>query len=224
MLSMGRPLGKPLGNPLALRTGKGSTEVFPTRVGTPFGGGYYQGKMRGGDGHLYAIVCSSFEAPFDVTHAIQSGNVNENISRSDWDANSNQASMIASSLTYDAAEACAAYRGGGFDDWVLPAYAQLVMMYRAFKPDPTLNKVGDGDNPYAIPNLGPYTVSDPAQTVLPEFQAGGSESFTPIQYHSSTLSAAGNTVISFSNGTQVTQGALSAPRPVRAIRMIRIVR
>lgn len=224
MLSLGRPLGKPLGNPLALRNGKGTADAVPTRVGTPFGGGYYIGKMRGGDGRLYAIICCAFEAPFDVTHAIQAGNVNENISRSDWDAHSNHASMIASSLPYDAAESCADYRGGGFSDWVLPAYAQLVMMYRAFKPDPTLNKVGDGENPYALPNPGPYTLSEPAQTALPEFQAGNSESFTPIQYHSSTLSGATNNIITFSNGTQNNQGALSALRPVRAIRMIRIVR
>lgn len=224
MLALGRPLGKPLGNPLALRTVKGSDSGVPTRIGTPYGGGYYAGRMRGGDGRLYAIVCCHYEPPFDVQRRIQVDNINENISRSAWDANSNHASMIASSIPYEAAEVCAAYRGGGFDDWVLPAYAQLVMLYRAFKPSPGLNSVGAGDTPYLFPNPGPYTLTDPAQTPLSDFQVDGPEYFTTVQYHSSTIVAGSNTIISFSNGAENTQGSLSQLRPIRAIRMIRIVR
>lgn len=223
MLALGRPLGKPSGNPLALRARKGPDNRVPNRIGAPYGGGYYAGRMRGGDGKLYAIICCRLESPFDVIHSIQADNINEDISRSDWDANSNQASMIASATPYAAAQACTDYRGGGFDDWVLPAYAQLVMLYRAFKPNATLNSPGVGDIPYPVPNPGPYTQTDPSQTLVPEFQSS-SQSFSTSQYHSSTLSAGGNTIISFSNGSQTTQGALAALRPVRAIRMIRVAR
>ena len=223
MQSQGRPLGKPLGNPLALRIGKGAPDGIPTRVGTPYGGGFYAGRMRGGDGRLYAIVCSPYEPPFDLTRVVQASNAGGNISRSDWDAVSNQASMIAADAPFEAAEMCAAYRGGGFDDWVLPAYAQLVMLYRAFKPGNGLNSVGAGNNPYAIPNPGPYTISDPAQTPLVEFQADNEQSFSTIQYHSSTLTdSSSNRIISFANGVESSQGALSTFRPIRAIRMVRI--
>jgi hypothetical protein len=224
MLALGRPLGKPSGNPLALRAGKGQNNKIPAIVGTPFGGGYYAGRMRGGDGKLYAIICSPLEPPFDGLFSIQADGINQAVSRSDWDANSNQASMLASDIPYNAAQACADYRGGGFDDWVLPAYAQLVMLYRAFKPNNTLNSAGLGDSPYTVPNPGPYTATDPPQTSVPEFQPPNGDSFLTAQYHTSTLSAGGNTIISFSNGSQTTQGALAALRPVRAIRMIRVAR
>ena len=41
----------------------------------------------------------------------------------------NTATLAAASGTYNAADACAAYTGGGFTDWYLPSYTEFIIIY-----------------------------------------------------------------------------------------------
>lgn len=45
------------------------------------------------------------------------------------DGQTNTATLAAASGVYDAADACAAYNGGGYTDWYLPSYTEFIIIY-----------------------------------------------------------------------------------------------
>lgn len=161
----------------------------PTEVGTPWGGGYYVGRMKNGT-NTYALVVSpkegegsyAFRSPALATLAGMT---------STWNGAANMADMVALGIgNFPAANFCRNLRIGGFDDWVLPAAQQLELVFRYLKCTTRLNNVSaggtDGTNPYADPPTGPYTTTDPAQTAVVAFQTGGAEALSDNYYRNST--------------------------------------
>lgn len=63
---------------------------------------------------------------------------------------------------------CRSLSIGGYDDWYLPATQEWDILYRAFKPQVTGSGSYFGEsygaNPYAVPQAGNYTETNPART------------------------------------------------------------
>ncbi len=65
----------------------------------------------------------------------------------------------------------------------LPARDELELVYRLCKPTTEENwDYRSGDNPASLPPGFPYSPTDPAQTALEEFRAGGAEAIA-ARYH-----------------------------------------
>lgn len=85
----------------------------------------------------------------------------------------------------------------GGSDWYVPALDEIELMYRNLKPTADDNKllgnthtfpgtVNPGDNPSSSPQGSAYTLTDPAQTSLVDFQIGAAEALNGFTYWSST--------------------------------------
>jgi hypothetical protein len=147
--------------------------------------------------------------------------------RSDWDGASNMAAMLA--VTTGSCPAAVAVKGlniNGFADWVLPARYQLELCYRNLKRSTTANDLtapGTTSNQYADPATPVYTESNPAQSIDPAFQIGGSEVFENNNYWSSTTYPTGQAWCQDMNaGGMRNSYSLTAGWKARAVRMIRI--
>lgn len=201
---------------------------IPSRPGTPFGGGYYVGRMAPGDGNRYALIVAPKNGG-ETTGRIQLRNTTLDIpeARNSWDGAANMAAMLA--VTTGSCPAAIAFAGltlNGFSDWVIPARYQLEMCYRAFKRSTVANDLttpGTSSNQYADPNTPLYTASDPAQTSLAAFQIGGSEAFEDDNYWSSTTYPTGQAWCQDMNaGGMRNSYGLSTLWKVRGVRMIKI--
>ena len=99
---------------------------------------------------------------------------------STYDGAANTSNM--SNTDHPAANFCATLSLGGYTDWYLPAPFEMLIAYRAFKPDSTNNDTGHGANTYAVPQVSAYGLTDPGQTSFTDFQSGGSEAFAVDSY------------------------------------------
>jgi len=190
-----KELGKALANDDAPST-------VPTVIGTPFGGGYYAGRITI-DGKEYALVVSP-KAEGEARDIQWQPDWNKTTpgARSLNDGFANSETM--NSEKNPAAHFCRRLTIAGFTDWYLPSRDELEMLYRAFKPSKNLNftydsredrwsdsyngtdENGNGHNSSSIPPGDAYTASSPEQTSVELFQAGGSEAFSEAWYWSST--------------------------------------
>ena len=172
-----------------------SRAPIPTIPGTPYGGGYYVGRMIGGDGVKYAVIL----APKNIGEWPNSLNYRTSAAStpaagSAWDGASNTAALIALGATVSAIAdfvLSVNNNGGinGYTDWFIPARYQLEMCYRNLKPFTSANSTdspGLTSNSYADPSTPEYTATVPAQTTVAAFQGGGSEAFLNTGYWSST--------------------------------------
>ncbi|NLC21104.1 MAG: DUF1566 domain-containing protein [Halomonadaceae bacterium] len=193
-------------------------ESVPTTPGTPFGGGFYAGKVQQADG-VYLVIVAPKAAETSLawknaqTTTAGTASLNDGLANSDAMNNASHA----------AAQYCRAYNGGGLDDWYLPAKDELEVCYRNLKPDSTANSTSHGANTNSVPAAANYTAGSPAQTTAAAFKTGGAEAFTvPDFYWSSTeLSAPSAWSQRFSDGGQSYNNKLSA-RLVRPVRRIKI--
>lgn len=165
-----------------------ASAFVPTVPGTPFGGGYYVGKIVIG-ASTYAIIVAPASTvttnQYRTTNAATPG-----IPGSPNDGWSNTMTMVAAG-NHPAAVAARAVTAGGYADWYLPSWAELQLCYRYLKPGLAANSTGltgydpssnvpatHGVNPYSDPTGPAYTLSDPAQTTVPLFVTGtGAEAF-----------------------------------------------
>ena len=119
---------------------------------------------------------------------------------STYDGAANTANM--SNTDHPAANFCATLSLGGYTDWYLPAPFEMLIAYRAFKPDSTNNETGQGANTYAVPQVSNYGLTDPGQTSFTDFQSGGSEAFAVDSYWvSREVSTNDAQRVRFDNGT-----------------------
>lgn len=170
-----------------------SSSLIPSQPGTPFGGGYYVGRINIG-GIIYALIVSpkaggerqiSFLDSTSVSlgglvASLNDGLTNTNAILSRAGGRSPMASW-ARSLSI-----------GGFTDWYIPSVDELEMCYRYLKPNSNGNVItsstsprqsgsypspNNGYNPSSIP-IGPlYTSGSPSMTKVTNFQQGQSQSF-----------------------------------------------
>lgn len=125
----------------------------------------------------------------------------------------------------------------GYTDWYLPSRDELELLYRNLKPTTDANNDGTradntsyygadgavhGTNANSDPAGAGYTTTDPAQTSLASFQAGGADAFEAHYYWSSTESYSSYAWSqTFSNGYQYYISKTLAYR-VRAVRRIKL--
>lgn len=140
--------------------GEPEPPALPTVIGEAFGGGFYAGDIEDG-GQWYKLIVSDTEA--DVN------NLKWMDPRGDWpqaasntDGPSNTLSM-AGVARFGAGNHCLDYRGGGFDDWYMPARSELQVIY---------NNLGHNKNPPA------------------GFESGGAQAFQASYYWCSTQHSA----------------------------------
>ena len=74
----------------------------------------------------------------------------------------------------------------GFNDWYIPAYHELEILYRYLKPTADANETEFGSNPDAVPPTGNYTANNPPQTLDPLFREGGDQAYSSVQYWCAT--------------------------------------
>ena len=199
-------------------------DFIPTVAGTPFGGGYYVGRMKPGDGFSYALIVApkaSGEAASLLLNTSSTATVG---TASTWDGAANTAAMIVEgAASHPAASFCRNLTIGSYTDWLLPAKDQLELLYRMLKPEATGNSTSSGTNPSSDPAGAKYTAGSPTQTAIAAFKAGGAEAFATDTYYwtSTEYSSTNNWVQSFSSGDQnnITKSNVSR---VRAVRMIKI--
>lgn len=179
--------------------------AIPTAPGTPFGGGFYAGRIAI-DGQTYALVVApkadgETRLPWKTEWTATAGTSSLN----DGLANSEEMNDDA----HPAAQFCRGLTIGGFSDWYLPSRDELEVLYRNLKPtdaenwtydgesrlewfgaDPGefngVDDQGNGSNASSVPAGAAYTDADPAQTSAEAFRDGGPEAFAEGWYWSST--------------------------------------
>ncbi len=203
-----------------LLMGVSGAEPVPTIPGTPFGGGFYAGRIMI-DGQAYALVVApktQGESGSNLRWKTADTTTVGTDSRNDGWANTQ--AMLAGG--HPAASFCGGLDINGYDDWYLPAQDELEILYRAFKPTTDSNNTSSGANPSAIPPTGNYTISNPSQTNVEVFKQGGGDDFTASVYWSSTQdSSTTSRMHIFTNGSQSTAYKVNS-RKVRAVRRVAI--
>lgn len=213
---------------LLMGVGGASTEPVPTEPGTPYGGGFYVGKIKVG-ADTYLLIDGGKES--EVLLRLKTSNTATPGTSSFNDGWANCLAM--SGPDFPAVEYCRNYRGGGFDDWYLGARDEQEVRYRNLKPDSTANittarpdGIGNhGANANSVPIGAAYTASNPGQTSAEAFQAGGAQEFTVPTYYWTSTEYAPPTLSAwiqrFSDGLQsfTSKGNARLVRPVRRIRI-----
>ena len=167
-------------------------DPLPTVIGEASNGGFYAGDIEDG-GKWYKLIVADVEADVYGLKWMDP--------RSDWpaaasatDGPGNTASM-AGDARFEAGNHCLNYRGGGFNDWYMPARYELMVIYQ---------------------NLG-LDKSPP-----PDFQAGGAQAFDSSGYYwcSTQDSSISALVRRFSNGDETSNIKDSTKRRVRPVRRL----
>lgn len=200
-------------------------EPVPTTPGTPYGGGYYAGRIMV-DGVEYALVVAPKTQGGQSPRKLQwKTSTVGTLRTSSWnDGWANTQGMIATGIhRHPAANFCTSLEINGYTDWYLPARNELEILYRAFKPTTTTNNTSYGTNTNSIPPRANYTRSDPQQTSLEIFKVGGSEAFLAEYYWTSTTALDQNAWIqSFSDGGQYNNSSRTNSIRVRAVRRVAV--
>lgn len=169
-----------------LLMGLRGAEPVPTEPGTPYGGGFYAGRIMIAEQAYALVVAPKAQGGGGILQwkTVQTSTDGTD-SRNDGWANT-QAMIQAGSALHPAAAFCRGLNINGYNDWYLPSQDELEILYRAFKPTTRNNSTGHGANPSAIPPTGNYTTGNPTQTSVAEFRSGGGEDFGATYYWCST--------------------------------------
>jgi len=164
---------------IAITTDLSFFDPYTAAPGLPMHGGFFVGVMRYSDGD-YLLIDAGKAAETSLTYKTASAATAGTDSYHDGLANSN----AMNDAGHPAAQYCRAYRGGGFDDWYLPARDERELCYRRLKPGTASNQMGSrsesgnhGDNANSVPIGASYTTTAPAQTSAAAFRSGGAEAF-----------------------------------------------
>lgn len=178
----------------------------PTIPGTPFGGGFYAGRIAV-DGNTYALIVAP-KAEGEHAGAVWKTNWRRTTpgAQSLNDGLANTEAMLKAG-GHPVADWARGLRIAGFDDWYLPARDELEVLYRNLKPTGLENWVyasrcarwsvepgrytgvdgnGNGHNASSEPPGAAYTEDSPDQTAAEAFRQDGAEAFDHRWYWSST--------------------------------------
>lgn len=203
-------------------------------IGTAMLGGYLAGKRTYG-ADQYAIIVAPKSTEVSRQY-FSSGTDNSNTTATGWvDGLANSNAINDSS--HPAAQYCRSLTTGGYNDWYLPARAELSFVFTKFKPSTTLNFEqspyrnttyftsgngvdGGGNGQENTFNVNPYTTTDPAQTTVTAFRSGGAQAFSTGTYIASNSHTTSNCWgQQFSDGKQVSVSKTTSST-VRAIRRV----
>lgn len=166
-------------------TGGSGGEPVPDVPGTPFGGGYYAGRISVG-GQIYALVIAPKSLGGDAPSVLQCKTANTTTtgttSVNDGWVNT-QAMVTAGIADHPAANFCRNLNIGGYTDWYLPSKDELEILYRSFKPTTDNNYTSSGANSSSVPPTSNYTSGNPARTSIALFQSGGAEAMRSDKYY-----------------------------------------
>lgn len=168
----------------------GGSGPLPTVIGEAAAGGFYAGDIEDG-GQWYKLIVADVEADVEGLRWMKPAD-NWPQAESRTDGPSNTESMRGDDR-FDAGNHCLDYRGGGFDDWYMPARDELTVIYE---------------------NLG-LDRSPPA-----EFAAGASQAFNDgARYWCSTQHSSSYAWSRrFSDGNEGYSNKYSTSRRVRPVR------
>lgn len=158
--------------------------INPPALGTAMEGGFFIGAILPIDG-AYGLIRAPKTHDFAAVTWGPYKDAPGALSLVDGPANTRAMAEAGSKL----AEKILGMTIGGFSDWYLAAIDELDVMYRSAKPDARENAcyMRSGINLHAMPPTLPYTPTDPKQTEVEIFRAGGAEAFeTDDGYWSST--------------------------------------
>jgi hypothetical protein len=109
--------------PYFIETGSAS---LPTVIGEAFGGGFYAGDIEDG-GQWYKLIVADIEADvYGLKWMDPRGDWPQAVSNTDGPSNT---LSMAGDARFEAVNHCLDYRGGGFDDWYMPARSELQVIY-----------------------------------------------------------------------------------------------
>ena len=164
--------------------------MIPTRIGQQFGGGSFAGVIRI-EQSAYAIIV----AP-KSTQTHKAYDTNANSTFTPQTVNNGRANSNAiNDSDHPAARYCCNLIKSGHTDWYLPSRDELDVCYRNLKPTTDNNESGVitthecnlkkryGQNNSSIPTCIDYTPTDPCQTTVTKFCAGGKEAFDTNRYY-----------------------------------------
>lgn len=169
------PKGRPVNAP---------SNTLPAMIGTPFGGGFYVGRIRSGDA-VYALIVAPKDGG-ETTGCWLNSLTDVPGATSCHDGMANTLAMR------DAGSEIAAWalslQINGFADWYLPSRDELELLYRNLKPttEENIASFRDGDNPSSVPAGYPYTEDHPQTTDAPVFRESAAEAFVDTWHWSST--------------------------------------
>lgn len=100
--------------------------ALPEVIGEPFGGGFYAGDIED-DGKWYKLIVADIEADvYGLKWMYPRGDWSQAESATDGPGNT---LSMAGDARFEAGNHCLDYRGGGFDDWYMPARSELQAIY-----------------------------------------------------------------------------------------------
>ena len=158
----------------------------PPTLGSVYQGGYFAGQIQA-SGIIYNLVVapkSGGENSSVAYKTTSSADTNPPSQNQEYGKLATDAFNDASHPAFQWAKGLSI---GGYTDWYIPAKNELEIIYRNLKPSTDSNDTGSGANANAVPTPTlNYTASDPAQTSVAIFQAGGSEAFSGSYYVSAS--------------------------------------
>ena len=199
----------------------GKPPLAPTAIGEPFAGGFYAGLIStagNGIADYYLVVGPLLEA--QAVRAWKTTNTLTPGTDSLIDGPANTSAMIASG-NHPCADFCAGLNIGGFNDWYMPAFNELEILYYNLKPTTAANSTSAGININSVPaRANNYTLGNPSQTSVSIFRMGGAQAFAGAAYWSSTeLNSTNSWIRVFTDGNQGgnTKNTLHRVRAVRRV-------
>jgi hypothetical protein len=209
------------------------TQIIPTVIGEPFGGGYFAGYIsHTADGNpTHALIVAPRATGATGTGYSLATNLQWKTTAtttagtgSSFDGAANTAAMVTAGIAnHPAANFCKNLSIGGFSDWYLPARYEYDIAYFNLKPSTAANNTSFGSNVYSVPRRDlNNTATYPAQTALTAFNTSAEAFVAGFHYASSEFNAAEGWVADFASGRQTNGGGTgkTSTYRVRAFRRI----
>jgi len=189
------------------------TQLIPTVIGEPFGGGYFAGYIShtadGNPTHALIVApratgASGTGYTLTTMLAWKTANTATTGTDSAFDGAANTAAMVTAGIAnHPAANFCKNLSIGGFTDWYLPARFEIDVAYFNLKPNTTANNTSWGTNIYAVPQRNiSWTTTYPAQTALTAFNTTAEAFVADAHWSSSETNAGTGWVVNFGSGNQ----------------------
>ena len=168
------------------------SSLFPQpAIGTAYASGYYAGRFTiDGGATTYKLIVSPKANEQSLQIKTTFTDTGTNTTTIDGFARSNEMNTS----EFPAASYCRGLTVGGYTDWYLPSRDELEILYRNLKPGVNSNNIntrqtdslGHGTNTNSIPAGSAYTTSNPGQTPVDLFKAGGAQVLAASTYWSSS--------------------------------------
>tara|TARA_R110002126_G_scaffold168228_1_gene316696 strand:+ start:282 stop:929 length:648 start_codon:yes stop_codon:yes gene_type:complete len=194
-------------------------------IGEAYGGGFFAGQIGVSSVATHNLVVGPKASAQSYSKQYKNANTATAGADSAIDGPQNTADIVAdgNSTVYPAGHFCNDLVIGGFSDWYMPAWNELEVCYFNLKPTTTLNTIGSGVNPNAVPaRASNYTTGNPPQTSATDFKSGGTEAFAANLYWSSTEFSATQANQQYFNGGERYRSNKTTSYYVRAIRRIAV--